>query len=611
MAATLKRVAIKFAGESGQGVNSIGEIIAKASKRSGFKVFAYREYPSLIKGGHAAYQIDISDQEINSSASAVDLLVCISREAIHAYLETVRQEGMLVHSIEKVAFTNQEQKWISDHKINVVHIDAFATARSFGGNYFTLNMVMMGYIAALLDIRQEKVTEIINTEFADKKDLLDTDLKCIEGGYKLVNEKLGAVNLPTLFKADPEWENSLVLSGNQAIGTGAIAAGVRAVYGYPMTPASSILSFLAEQAHRTGMVVKQAEDEITAAQMTLGSMFMGTRAMTATSGGGFDLMTESVSLAGMTETPFVCVLAQRPGPATGIPTWTAAGDLNLAIYAGHGEFPRIVLAASDAESAYRLTQAAFNYAETYQTVVILLTEKQIAESLFNVKEFSQPTKLERNIVTSVSKVGAEKLSRYAITDSGISPRWLPGSFDTTYVANSDEHLEDGTLTEDAEPAKKMMDKRMRKLKTILHDLPEPELFGPTSGQTLLVGWGSVKGAVRDALSLRERPESSQVTKKLDNLKKTQKVISYLHYEYLFPLNTTKLVKLAESFEHVVLVENNYIGQLGQLIEQQTDIKFSDKLLKYDGRPFFVDDIVSFLEKPQSNKSQVLFGIMGK
>ncbi|MCA9379033.1 2-oxoacid:acceptor oxidoreductase family protein, partial [Candidatus Dojkabacteria bacterium] len=378
MATALRRVAIKFAGESGQGVNSIGEIIAKACKRSGFKVFAYREYPSLIQGGNAAYQIDVSDNQVNSSTSKVDLLVCISRHSIHAYLETLMDGGLLVHSISKVAFTNQEQKWISDHKINVLNVDTFATAKSLGGNYFTSSMVMTGYVGALLGIGDGKLTDIISAEFADKPELLDIDLKCLQGGYKLLGEKLASLNLPTVFKTDPEWESSLVLSGNQAIGTGAIAAGVRVVYGYPMTPASSILSFLADQSQRTGMVVKQAEDEITAAQMTLGSMFMGTRAMTTTSGGGFDLMTESISLAGMTETPFVCVLAQRPGPATGVPTWTAAGDLNLAIYAGHGEFPRIVLAASDAASAYRLTQEAFNLAENYQTVVVLLTEKQIA-----------------------------------------------------------------------------------------------------------------------------------------------------------------------------------------------------------------------------------------
>jgi 2-oxoglutarate ferredoxin oxidoreductase subunit alpha len=334
------------------------------------------------------------------------------------------------------------------------------------------------------------------------------------------------------------------------------------------------------------MLVKQAEDEITAAQMTLGSMHMGTRAFTGTSGGGFDLMTETISLAGIIETPLVLVLAQRPGPATGLPTWTSAGDLNLAIHAGHGEYPRIVISASDFDSAYSLIQNAFDLAEKFQTPVILLTEKQIAEGLYNVHDLPQDIEINRYLVNENELTNKSTLKRYQITENGISPRWLPGSELPQYNANGDEHDEIGDVNEESLNAKLIAEKRMKKTELIKMSLPDPILYGENDADITFIGWGSVKPVINDVRDILNQNNSG--------IK-----INYLHFDYLFPLKTELLLNVLKNSKRPVLVENNYLGQLGQLITSETGFQFSEKLLKYDGRPFFVEDILNFINSSRN------------
>lgn len=580
------RIVLKVGGESGQGVNSVGEILAKAIKRCGYKVFGYREYPSLIKGGYASYQIDVADQLISSSLQKCHLLIGQSRLSVHKYLRDLVSGGILVHSIDKLSFDAAEQEFIDQNQIQVVYLDTFKVAEAQGGNKLMSNMVLVGYLSKLININYEVLAQIVSEIFADKPKLLEIDLKCLDAGAKLLSGPEPKLNLNEKFHSDPNWKDSLVISGNHSLALGSLAAGTRAYYGYPMTPSSSLLSYVAEISHETKALVKQAEDEITAVQMAFGSMFMGTRALVATSGGGFDLMTETVSLAGITENPLVIFLAQRPGPATGLPTWTASADLNLAIYAGHGEFPRCVIAASDADSAYLLIQHAFNIAEEFQIPVMIMSEKQIAESLYNIGELPGNIEIKRGLIPANSvdrNVDELKLERYATTETGVSPRWLPGTFKHTYVVNSDEHLADGTLTEEAEPVIAMHNKRMRKLETLRQQLPEPKIYGDNNSDTLFVGWGSVKSALLDALP---------------TVQKSGQSFAYLHFEYLYPLRTELLEELIvgmdKKYRRVILIENNSMGQLGNLITQETGYKFNEKLLKFDGRPFFVDDIVNYI-----------------
>lgn len=572
------RFVIKVAGESGMGINSVGEILAKSLKNSGMYVFAYREYPSLIKGGYASYQIDISDSKINSSSSECDILLSFSRVSLHKYLKTVRTGGSVIHSVIKVIFTPQEQKIIDERQLTVVYIPAREMAIQIGGNKIMANTVMLGAIWQALNLDLFQLKEMIEKQFTKKPDVIPGNIKCLEAGFIYditgVNKsKLG------LGKTD-NFTDDLLITGNHAISLGAVAGGTRVFYAYPMTPSSSILSYLSTITKETGMLVKQIEDEISVANMAVGSMFAGARTLIATAGGGFDLMTETVSLSGITETPFMCVIAQRPGPATGLPTWTSSSDLNIAVYAGHGEYTRLVLAASDIESCFLLTQVGLNLAEKYQIPVLLLTEKQIAESIFQVDKMPDALPVERYILSNEEAQQVKSEDRFGVTDSGISPRWLPGQCDVVYKANSDEHTGDGSLTEEADEAWEMYSKRLKKEETLLAELPEPVVYGDSNPDISFVGWGSVKNTMLDVMNILSEF--------------TDKKIAYLHYEYLYPVKIEKLKEFGNNAKRLVLIENNATGQLGHILTSKSGIPFIERLLKCDGRPFFLEDVINFI-----------------
>ncbi len=576
----LDRISIKICGESGQGINSIGEVVARALKKSGFYTFGYREYPSLIKGGYASVQIDFSDHPVNASSRETDVLVCFSRVAFHAYLPMLRTGGQVIHTVQMPQLSEEEQQLVIDKKIRIAYVGAYEIAQEIGGRSIMANSVMVGALWQLTGLVFPPLEDVVRGEFSTKPDYIEPNIKCLKKGFDSNLEGLSPLVIN--FPPDEKRKTDALLTGNHLVSLGAVACGVRAYFAYPMTPSSSILSYMADIYKETGMLVKQLDDEISVAQMAIGAMFMGTRALVATSGGGFDLMTESVTLSAMTETPFVCILAQRPGPATGLPTWTAASDLNLAVYSGHGEFTRLVIALSDSKSAYSVVQKAFDIAEKYQMPVIVLTEKQIAESLFQLDDMEGFFDVKRHLENDDRLKTLVSTDRFKITESGISPRWLPGQADATYVGNSDEHLTDGTLTEDAQTSLAMQSKRLRKLETLLLELPEPELIGPQNAKLTFVGWGSVKNTIDDVIAIW-------------NEQHPKKSINFLHYEYVYPVKVEKLKELIRRKQSLVLLENNAFGQLGGLLTQQTGYLFSDKLLKFDGRPFFIEDVLNYLE----------------
>ncbi len=576
----MQRTVIKIAGESGMGLASVGKILSRALKGIGFYVNSDREYPSLIQGGHSNVQIDFATQPLRALSMRADMVVALDRAGLLAYVESVRPGGVLIHGYERHAMIKDLEERAKKAKVTLLYLPIRQIAARLGGREIVGNMVLLGLLWRVLGFDLKLLEAGVTAQFKHKPKLLEIDLKCIRTGYSAE----GAGKVPqfkvTLPKKVPA---TLLLDGNHAIALGAIRGGTRAYYAYPMSPASSILTHMANHAHATGMVVKQAEDEITAVQMALGSMFAGTRALVATSGGGFDLMTETVSLAGMIECPLVIVIAQRPGPATGLPTWTAQGDLNLAVHSAHGEFARVVLAASDPESCYRLAQTALNLAEVYQVPVLLLTEKVIAETETTVAPFKNNIPLERGLITDAAKLKAlTSDDRFKITKSGVSSRWLPGFGGPIYYANSDEHLESGILTEEADAAATMLAKRLRKQETIQKALPEPVIYGPKTGAHVsLVGWGSTKNAVLDAM---------------DALRGSGITVNYLHYEYLWPLKTGALQKFVKGNKNVALIEGNATGQLGQLIAGATNFRFKKQFLKYNGRPFFVEEVAAFIRK---------------
>jgi 2-oxoglutarate ferredoxin oxidoreductase subunit alpha len=569
---------IKVAGESGQGINSIGEILTTALKRMGLYAFGYREYPSLIKGGVASYQIEVTEQESSYIHQKVDILVAIGRNSVYAYMDTVKNNGVILHSIKSLYLNEEQQKQLTSANITLHYFDAEELALTLGDKNVA-NVIMLAILWKALGFSEQYLVDSLNSRYGSKPKLLKMDLDAVTFVYK--NDPI-ALQMHSFSKELQTHKGSnytgddLTIAGNEALALGALSAGLRAVYSYPMTPATSIFTYLANTSGETGILVKQAEDEITAIQMAIGSSFAGTRSLVVTSGGGFDLMTESLSMAGMTETPLVVVLAQRPGPSTGLPTWTSAADLEVALYSGHGEFPRAILAASDAVTSYSVIQKAFNIAEKYQLPVIVMTDKYIAESLYQVDKFAENLPISRGLTIDCDVSSDD---RYKMTESGVSKRWIPGSSESTYKANSDEHEYDGSSTEDEEIAKEMIDKRLRKLKSLSATIEEPKYIGPTAPKYCFVGWGSNKSVVLEAIKSTH----------------SESKIGYLHYETLWPLKTDTILQLINKKTKLIAVESNATAQFAKLLRQDIDsLTWHSKLLKYDGRPFYLEEVIKFI-----------------
>lgn len=578
----MKRFSIKVGGASGTGINSVGMIFTKAFKRAGYYSFAYREYPSLIKGGYASYKVDISDVRINAIAQNTDVFIATDKYSFD-YLANEAQSGdYLIYDKNLIRPSEEQLKLVNDKNVIVWAQPLTTTAKEVGADTIMKNTVLIGIVWKLVGLDPAVIKQVVSEIFKKSQEIIDANLRCVEAGMNLVETNPEV--FINKFKPDLAAKDDYSIAGNEAIALGAVAAGVRAYYAYPMTPSSSVLHTIAKVAEEYGIIVKQAEDEITAVNLAIGSSFAGTRSMTGTSGGGFDLMSETVSLAGITETPLVVILAQRPGPATGLPTWTGQGDLNLAIYSGHGEYPKIILAPGDPEECFLMTAEAHNLAEIYQTPVLILTDKYLAECLYSVKEFDQNA-----ITIDRGKLITENFDltkeRFDFVEDGISPRWIPGSDANVYLGNSDEHDPHGNSIEDAETAKKMFEKRMRKMDLIMDRIPEPEVYGDEDAVVSFVTWGSNKHIILDAIN----ELASEGIK-----------ANMLYYKYVYPLKTDKLIEFADKAKKLVIVEQNYYSQLGDLILQNTDIEFDEHLVRYDGRPFFVEEIVNYVKENQND-----------
>lgn len=575
----MSRIALKIVGAQGQGVNSVGEMCAKGLKRGGYCVFGYREYMSLIKGGHSSYQLDVSAQPVRSSTCGVDIVVTFHHHGIEKNLRDLKKGGILLHQTPQWKFRSAEdQAFIKEEGIRVIELPTDAILKKLKAKSILGNVLITSVVWSLLGQPKEQLRALVQEQFGHKKDLLALNFMCIDEGFAARDVIAKEVTIP-LPKPDLKWKDDLLLTGCHAMGLGIIHAGCRLYAGYPMTPSSPILSYIADMQNKTGMIVKQAEDEITAAQMMVGAMHMGARAITATSGGGFDLMTETLSLTGITEIPAVFILAQRPGPGTALPTWTAQGDLTLAVGAGHGEFSRLVMAASDTQDAFDLMPEAFNYAEEFQIPVIMLTDKHLGEALFTQPAYDQhKAQLKRGTLVTDPKTLASLSSsdRYdPLAPDGVSKRWLPGSNAATYCAQGDEHGPDGSVNEEAGNAHDQVTKRTKKMAAIKAALPEPLYVGPKNPETLLVSWGSNRGAIVDVL------ES-------DSLK--NKTIGYLHYQYLWPLKTESFEMLSRTAKRTIFIECNHGAQLAALLKLASGRDVTQHILKYDGRPFFYEEL---------------------
>ncbi|WP_227738526.1 2-oxoacid:acceptor oxidoreductase subunit alpha [Thermococcus paralvinellae] len=459
-------------------------------------------------------------------------------------------------------------------KVNFIEIPLSRMAKEVGSPLY-LNTVAAGVIAGLFYADIEVLEEYLRKRFASKGEkVVDRNIEAAIKGYKLGRTLCEEGIVGVEVSRDRSVKDEILLSGTEAVALGALAGGMNFLSFYPMSPSTGVAVFLAQHAEDFEIIVEQVEDEISAINMALGAWFAGARAMVTTSGGGFALMTEAISLAGMAENPVVIHLAQRPSPATGLPTRTMQGDLNLALHAGHGEFPRIILAPGSIEEAFYLTAEAFNLADKYQVPVIVMTDEYLVDTYYNIPDIElDRIKVEKYIVEA-----EEDYKRYKLTEDGISPRAIPGYGKGIIVANGNEHDEYGDITEDGELSRLMQEKRaIKKLETIKKNAKLPKLVGDKNAKYLVIGWGSTYYVIKDALEQLNRDD-----------------VAFLHFSWVYPLRDD----IKELFDGKVLIdiEGNVTAQFAQLLKKEIGVNVSYKILKYDGRPFSVEEILDALKE---------------
>jgi len=516
------------------------------------------------------------ETEIFSQLKSVDVLVALNKETVDIHLGELSGGAGIVYDGEEFSLDD-----LKSRDVRLYPVPFSRLLKEAGGEAIMKNNVALGASIALIDYDFEILKLVIADTFKRKGEKVITDnQKASQAGYDYVRKAFGNDFRYKLKKAGGR--GKMLLTGNDAISMGAIAAGCKFYAAYPMTPASSILHFMAAQERRFGIVVKHSEDEIAAINMAIGAGFAGVRAMVGTSGGGFCLMSEGFGLAGMIEVPIVVIEGQRPGPSTGMPTWTAQGDARFVLGASQDDFPRIIIAPGDIEECFYFTAEAFNLAEKYQTPVMILTDKYLAESHRTTPKFDTgKIRIERGATASADATAATQtmhfFKRYMYTATGISPRSIPPQKGGMYTATSDEHDEEGNITEEIEDRVKMMDKRMAKLDMAAKELRNPGIIGPQDADITIVGWGSTKFPILEAMKMLSGDKIS---------------VNYLQLVYLSPFPAQDVASALGGAKRTLMVENNYSAQVAGLIREKTGILIKDRLLKYDGRPFFPEEIIA-------------------
>ncbi len=557
---------IKITGEAGQGIQTIGETLARVFGRMGHYIFSHQDYESRIRGGHNFYQIRISERPVMSPREKVDIIVALDKEGVTRHRSELDPKGMIIYDSASIKATFEGPSFLD--------IPFAELAVAHGGDKIMSNVVATGAVLGMLGMEIGPLLRLIKETFVKKgEDIVAKNEKACRAGYDFAKKGCLSCSFSVTGSGGPK----MVISGVEAIALGAIASGVRFYAAYPMTPSTGIMNYLASKEAQYGIIVEQAEDEIAAINMAIGASFAGVRSMTATSGGGFCLMVEGLSLAAMTETPVVIGLGQRPGPATGLPTRTEQGELLFSIFAGHGEFPRIVFAPGTPEQAFYLTNKAFDLSEKYQIPAIILFDQFLADSQYTYSGWDgSKLRYTDYRFRGEGAAGIDRYKRHALTETGISPLALPGNSRRLVITDSDEHDEEGHIIEDAETRVRMVEKRLHRKTALLKDEIEPPiLYGDHRPEVVIAGWGSTFGVMKEAVDLLSRERS----------------IAMLHFSELWPfpdkvrLDYTDILKIAKA---TICIENNATGQFARLMRSETGYQFTGHIHKFDGRPFTIE-----------------------
>ncbi|MBU0578887.1 2-oxoacid:acceptor oxidoreductase subunit alpha [Patescibacteria group bacterium] len=563
----------KIAGKAGEGVMVISKMVAKICKRHGLQAFNYLEYPSLIKGGHQTGQVFANNYQASCQQKSLDILVTLNKNGFKEHQDEITPETLVIYNSDAGPLDKKKYAHLTK---KIIEIPFLSLTKEKTGSVNAANIAILGASAYFLGFDTEISKKIIKDEFEGKNEkIIKDDLIAFKTGF-VAAKKLGQP-----IKKTPQLKDKqILLTGNEAVGLAAIAAGVQFYSAYPMTPATALLHYLAAQQENYPLIVKHSEDEIGAINHALGASFAGVRAMTGSSGGGFALMAESVSLASMAEIPLVILEAQRKGPASGLPTWTEQADLSFVLTAGHGDTQRVVFTPGTVAEHFELTIKAFYLAEKYQIPVFILSDKFILEShqtMIKPKlEYNHPR---QSIIKSAP--ADNSFRRYKITKNGISPRSIPGQDHGLQLTNSYEHDEFGFATEEIKQTTSQVEKRTRKMNDLIKEIVQPYLVGPKKAEVTFVCWGSTINVVSQLIC------NQSLEKK--------KTVNVIHLPTVWPFPKKEFTKLAHKAKKLVMIEGNQSGQAERLIKQETEITFADRIHRYDGRPFYVEDLQDWLK----------------
>ncbi|MDY0291664.1 MAG: 2-oxoacid:acceptor oxidoreductase subunit alpha [Desulfuromonadaceae bacterium] len=552
---------VKIGGEAGQGIQTVGDLLCRVCRQAGYFFLAINDYESRVRGGHNFLQLRISDSPVLAPASQVDLLVDLDGVTCALHEDELKEDGLILCRPEQ-----------QPERDRVMAID-FAHLAEKAGNKAAENTVAAAVCLALLGAGEELCLKVVAQHFDDKDDnIIEINLNAVRAGFASVTES-------DLKCGDLLWKEQhpagAMLDGAKTLALGAVAAGCRVGAFYPMSPATGIMTNLVQLAEHFPLVVEQAEDEIAAVNMVTGSNFAGCRALTATSGGGFSLMTEGIGLAAITETPLVIINAQRPGPATGLPTRTGQGDLLFTLHASQDEFPRFVMAPPTVVDCFDTMQRAFYLADTYQVPVIVLVDQYLVSTTVLVAEKLQISPNAAPIAPAQPPADPASYERFAFTEGGISPRLFPCQSQALVKATGNEHSPDGHVSEDRKNRTAMVEKRLAKLPAMKNE-QRPPLLHYEDSDWLLVSWGSSYGMVREAVEI---------------LRQQQHNVGMVHLVDIWPLPQEPLQGILSQHKWL-LIEQNATGQLGWMLRAELGVKPQGSILQYDGRPLEVDRIVT-------------------
>ena len=578
--------AVAIGGAAGQGVATPGDIFAKIFSRRGLHLNAYNAYQSIIRGGHTFLTVRTGPDPITNMGDRLDLLIPLNQDTMDRHL------GLLASGAACLYNADQIHPGPAADGVQLCPIPVSKLA-DITRNKVAQNTLAMGAALSMMGVGFPALESVIAEQFRKKeKSITDENVSVARAGYDYATENFKPFAWPL-----PMTENKYaVLSGNSALAMGGAAAGVKFYCAYPMSPSTGVLHWMADHARKAGIVVRQVEDEIGVINMAIGAAHAGVRSMCATSGGGFALMSEGLGLSAQAEIPFVVIDCQRAGPSTGVPTKTEQGDLWQMLGAAFGDYPRIIAAPLDIGDCFTLIPEIFNLADRFQVPGIVLCDLLLSEGRLsvdpNVLNF-QPHIDRGDLITSNGAETHKEYKRYLITESGVSPRAIPGVPGYTHTVSSDEHDENGVLISDeytnATKRRAMMEKRMRKMTGIESSVPKPELIGPRDADVTLIGWGSTYGVIEEARELlRDQGISA----------------NQLQIRWLVPLHGDAIVEILKGSRHTIIVENNYSGQFARYLRSETRFVPDGYIRKYDGEPFMPHHIVEAVKEQLSGTTKL-------